>query len=444
MLGVPFATTPDTAMAAWDEVNGDEPPPAPLGGASGDQFVPHADGYPITLKDGISSRLRFRKDPSEPTGFQAEWRVANRSFPIPEGFTLGPAVARVTTYFHEPHMTLEFDDEARAFHLSYQGGLNVQSHVSREKGDTQTAARLGAAPWHIGVLAALLLVYEIFCGVHGNEALEGRSLKVTKDHLQRAFLLLKLAGCLASRNVHRLEDIALGDLASDPDAVTPTAQELLGSVSAPWAREDFASFPATQPPPQDDNGASDHDAPRAPNVADSLVAAPATPTVENPPLALLTSKDVRALDYGYGHDGSSVQGNLHAPRLTDRFIVRHTLLMGTPKMDAREACSRLRSAKNEGKKALPRDKWMIVMKAASDQCSVIRLQENDGGSVSLALKPPPSDADARIRYHNDLMQLCGLSLRELTDAMAKAQKAACENKRKRKKEDEDEEAEDEK
>ena len=174
------------------------------------------------------------------------------------------------------------------------------------------------------------------------------------------------------------------------------------------------------------------------------MAAPATPTVENPPLALLTSKDVRALDYGYGHDGSSVQGNLHAPRLTDRFTVRHTLLMGTPKMDAREACSRLRSAKNEGKKALPRDKWMIVIKAASDQCSVIRLQENDGGSVSLALKPPPSDADARIRYHNDLMQLCGLSLRELTDAMAKAQKAACENKRKRKKEDEDEEAEDEK
>ena len=188
-------------LAAWVEVNGDEPPPAPLGGASGDQFVPHEDGYPITLKDGISSRLRFRKDPSEPTGFQAEWRVANRSFPIPEGFTLGPAVARVTTYFHEPHMTLEFDDEARAFHLSYQGGLNVQSHVSREKGDTQTAARLGAAPWHIGVLAALLLVYEIFCGVHRNEALEGRSLKVTKDHLQRAFLLLKLAGGLTSRNV---------------------------------------------------------------------------------------------------------------------------------------------------------------------------------------------------------------------------------------------------
>lgn len=242
-----------------------------------------------------------------------------------------------------------------------------------------------------------------------------------------------------------MKDIALGDLASDPDAVTPTAQDLLGSVSAPWAHEDFASFPATQPPPQDDNGAtSDHDAPRAPNAADSLVAAPATPTVENAPVALLTAKDVRALDYGYGHNGSSVQGNLHAPRLTDRFIVRQTLLMGTPKMDAREACSRLRSAKSEGKKALPRDKWMIVMKAAGDQCSVIRLQENDGGSVSLALKPLPSDADARIRYHNDLMQLCGLSLRELTDAMAKAQKAASESKRKRKKEDEDEEAEDEK
>ena len=197
MLGIPFASTPDAAAAAWAEVNGDDVSPGAPEEDTANQFLPHSEGYPVTLLDGTSSRLRFCRAPDSPTGFEAEWRVANRNFPIPEGFALGPAVARVATYFQTPHMTLEFDDEARALHLSYQGGLNVQSHVAREKGDTQAAARLGAAPWHVGVLAALLLVYEIFCGVHSDLILQQRNLKVTKDHLKRAFVLLNIVAFLA-------------------------------------------------------------------------------------------------------------------------------------------------------------------------------------------------------------------------------------------------------
>ena len=44
---------------------------------------------------------------------------------------------------------------------------------------------------------------------------------------------------------------------------------------------------------------------------------------------------------GYGPDGASVQLSRH---LFDRYIVRQTLLSGTPLMNAREACSRLRIA----------------------------------------------------------------------------------------------------
>ena len=109
----------------------------------------------------------------------------------------GPAVKRVTDYFASPHMNLEFSEDAARWHVSHQGGLNVQSHVAQEKEDTMSGARMGAAPWQIGVLSGCLLVilvYEIFAGVYSAEQLEARSLRITADHLKRAFALMKIAG----------------------------------------------------------------------------------------------------------------------------------------------------------------------------------------------------------------------------------------------------------
>ena len=143
------------------------------------------------------SRLRFRRDAGEATGFMPEWRVANRSFTVPPEFALGSAVKRVTDYFASPHMNLEFSEDAARWHVSHQGGLNVQSHVAQEKEDTMSGARMGAAPWQIGVLSGCLLVilvYEIFAGVYSAEQLEARSLRITADHLKRAFALMKIAG----------------------------------------------------------------------------------------------------------------------------------------------------------------------------------------------------------------------------------------------------------
>lgn len=70
--------------------------------------------------------------------------------------------------------------------------MNVQSHVVRDSGDIQAAARFGAAPWQVGVLAALLLVFEIFVGAHPMAALQAKALQVTPLHLQRAYALLQL------------------------------------------------------------------------------------------------------------------------------------------------------------------------------------------------------------------------------------------------------------
>ena len=91
-------------------------------------------------------------------------------------------------------MKLDLTPEAQQMHMSYQGGLNVQSHMARERADPVGGARLGAAPWHIGVLAGLLLVYEIFSGVYSADRLQQKDLQVTPDHLRRAFALVKIAG----------------------------------------------------------------------------------------------------------------------------------------------------------------------------------------------------------------------------------------------------------
>ena len=102
------------------------------------------------------------------------------------------AVARLTAYFSEPHQVITLTAEAESWHLSYQGAMNVQSHVVREPGDVQAGARFGAAPWQVGVLAALLLVFEIFVGAHSVEALQAKALQVTSQHLQRAYAVLHL------------------------------------------------------------------------------------------------------------------------------------------------------------------------------------------------------------------------------------------------------------
>ena len=189
MLGVAKeATSPAAAQAEWKETfPGEMPPELPATQDFAADYLPSSAGYPVRLLDGNMSRLRFRRDPRVPSGFTAEWRVANRAFPVPPEFLFEAAVLRVTEYFSVPHMKLDLTPEAQQTHMSYQGGLNVQSHMARER-------RLGAAPWHIGVLAGLLLVYEIFSGVYSADRLQQKDLQVTPDHLRRAFALVKIAG----------------------------------------------------------------------------------------------------------------------------------------------------------------------------------------------------------------------------------------------------------
>ena len=181
------APSPDAAAQEWHEAGFADAGAVQFTQNAAPEYVPSEEGYPVRLLDGKLSRLRFKRDQSAPNGF--EQPTATLPFLRNVPFT---AVARLTAYFSGPHQVITLTAEAESWHLSYQGAMNVQSHVVREPGDVQAGARFGAAPWQVGVLAALLLVFEIFVGAHSVEALQAKALQVTSQHLQRAYAVLHL------------------------------------------------------------------------------------------------------------------------------------------------------------------------------------------------------------------------------------------------------------
>lgn len=130
------------------------------------------------------------------------------------------------------------------------------------------------------------------------------------------------------------------------------------------------------------------------------------------PVQLLTSGEVKSSQYGYGPDGASVQDKLHRPDLTDRVVMQKTILCGRPVITIKQATECMQSSRQDGKKALPQPMWMKVMQAGLDGCQVAKL---DGRNV--CVKEIPADIEGRMVYHNELMHLCGISLRQLVEAM---------------------------
>ena len=220
--------------------------------------------------------------------------------------------------------------------------------------------------------------------------------------------------------VQRLKQIALGDAATSPDNAPPLEQEA-----------SFAFAPATQPwrpvdesEDEDDEGDAgevDMEPPEEP--AEHLAQPPQPPQPMDAEPAALTLRDVRASDYGFVDNGLSVQPDgLHSRHSTDRAILKQTLLTGKPKVTCKEACDKMRSFRHAGRKALPKEKWTAVMAAAAGQHpNLLRLE---GETLCLHAQVIPDTSDGKVRYHNDLMKACGLTLRELIAAMNKTTEAS--------------------
>ena len=112
-----------------------------------------------------------------------------------------------------------------------------------------------------------------------------------------------------------------------------------------------------------------------------------------------------------------------APQLTDRAVMQKTLLVGTPVIDRKSVAQRIVSSRagGERRKSIDANRWTSVMKAGLAGCSVATC-DSEEGKVKMA--PVPDDVALRHKYHNELMTLCGITLRQLVEAMQSAKKAA--------------------
>ena len=122
----------------------------------------------------------------------------------------------------------------------------------------------------------------------------------------------------------------------------------------------------------------------------------------------------------YVDNGLSV--GLRSRHLTNRAMLKQTLLAGKPKVTPKEACDKMRSSRQAGRKALPKEKWTAVMAASAGQHpNLLRLE---GETLCLHKQVIHDNSDGKVRYHNDLMKACGLTLRELIAAMNKTTEAS--------------------
>ena len=438
------ASSPDDAARSWERAN---PDPSAVGGEVVGEatYLPDAHGFKVKLPDGVDSQVRFRLAPAtdKPSGFEAEWRISNRDFPTPAAHNLQICAARVFKYFDKPHMKIGMAVAAKAAFQSYMGAYNVQGYLAREKGDINRGARLGAAPWQLGELASMLCVFDLFCGKYdGTEELAQKNVRIDEEHIVRAALLLNV--------VHRLKDAAVGtrDEADGELSATEAAlakqqairEETLrycqhggqafdglfsqnafdnfdvsGDASAAArASGDVGEKEDEAADADDAKSAAEPDEPEQAleqDLADAPAAVAAVAADEVP--IALTIAEVKSIQYGYGVDGASVQAELLSAELTDRMVMQKTLLCGKPAITSKQACDKIQSRRRgEGRKALSADSWVKVMEAGAQQCTVIKFENK-----KLLLKEIPDNGNERIKYHNELMTLCGLSLRHLVDAM---------------------------
>ena len=149
-----------------------------------------------------------------------------------------------------------------------------------------------------------------------------------------------------STQVHAITAIALGE---EPRQLAPVD---FSALEVPYGDQEFEQ-PEHLEIEQDQE---DMDEPPEDEEGQEAVAPPSPPQAEAelPPAAgaqPLTSEQVRSMEFGYGEGGASVQPRLHAQHLTDRYIVKMTLLRGKLEISCKQACDKLRSSR-EGAQSL--------------------------------------------------------------------------------------------
>lgn len=387
----------------------------------------------------------------------AEYRIANRDVPLLPGQDLATMAKKVLEYFAEHHTEIGWSGAAR---LAYQGlctVYNANCAVARDSGSVTEAARLGAGPWHLAMLAGALVVFEIAVGVYdGTEQKAARTVKVEEEHVSRAYAWLQVLHALRREWSSQPADADALATQQALDAATRAAQ---ASMHAGASLPEFGEWCPTQTQAAAATGSeAGLPAPAIAALVDIEVdhpggdwpearEAPNTPAAAGPTQASRGSApdprnvrclapgdpEVPSMEVGYGENGAQVQrpdeGHVI---LKDREVMKKTLLRGEAICFGSDVCGSISAAlpRVDGAKrrrsSLALRHWDSVMKAALEQYRVGKFvsaldserQDRPRQSYIQIELPPASDEAMQRLYHNRMMQMCQLALATFSHSVA--------------------------
>lgn len=183
--------------------------------------------------------------------------------------------------FEEPHRRISMSQEARGVFAGLQACANTSAALLRNDQEDHLAARNGIMPWHVGMLAASNLIWEIAFGQRSSNL----PLELQEHHILRAWAQVKMSHSLTDIWVQHWSNVP----AEDTVASTLSPAEKLAAAQEAGALP-FSQFEAADM---------------------SLVAGEAQEalTGQDGKFRFLTLMDdsVPSLETGFGVNGKSVQ-----------------------------------------------------------------------------------------------------------------------------------------
>ena len=149
----------------------------------------------LILNDVINRDLAPTSlSPKPSTLMHASWGASTafaktryRHLPLPPDHDLCAAATRTLTAFAAPHKVLEPDAAAKKLLQATCTLCNIKASLAPEEGDYDCAARWGAGPWKVGVLAGLLFGFDVFVGqIDPATVAASPRLSLQREHIRRA------------------------------------------------------------------------------------------------------------------------------------------------------------------------------------------------------------------------------------------------------------------
>ena len=155
-----------------DEDVGPDPP----------KFTPNAEGWAHELPDGVTTRIRMHLVNGRHV---PEWSIAVRDLEVPEDLDFEKKAKELMKKFEKDHVDIKFSKDAAGAFASLSAWFQIQVKKARDDADINAGAEKGSGPWKLGMLCAMILLWDILWGAV-------TTVEITKEHVLRAFALLEI------------------------------------------------------------------------------------------------------------------------------------------------------------------------------------------------------------------------------------------------------------